>query len=108
MTLPDTRVMDDPEGYKLSKAEVAATQGKTPPASTSIELSLAKSAKKARSKSYEGKGTMTVSLPDDWSAYSDPSFVRDITEVLLLPADRKRLNEIGPVQSAEWSLAHAY
>ena len=42
------------------------------------------------------------------SAYSDPSFVNDVTEGLLLPADQKRLNEIGPVKTTEWSLAHAY
>ena len=64
--------------------------------------------KKARSKSHEGEGTMTVSLPADGSAYFDPSSVKDVTEGLLLLADRKRLNEIGPVYSAEWSLAHAY
>ena len=51
---------------------------------------------------------MTVSLPADGSAYSDPSFVKDVTEALLLLADRKRLNEIWPVQSTEWSLAYAY
>ena len=34
--------------------------------------------------------------------------MKDVTEGLLLPADRKRLNEIGPVKTTEWSLAHAY
>ena len=51
---------------------------------------------------------MTVPLPTDGSVYSNPSFVKDVTEALLLSTDRKRLNEIGPVRSAEWSLAHAY
>ena len=51
---------------------------------------------------------MVVPMPSDGSIYSDPSFVKDATEALLLPTNRKRLAEIGPVQSAEWSLAHAY
>ena len=51
---------------------------------------------------------MAVPMTSDGSSYSDPSFVKDATEALLLPADRKRLAEIGPVQSTEWSLAHAY
>ena len=42
-----------------------------------------------------------VTLLVDGSMYSDPSFVKDVTEGLLPPADRKRLNEIGPVKSAE-------
>ena len=53
--LLDTRVMDDPEAYKLSKAKAtstpAATQDGTPPASTFVEPSPAKFAKKVRSKS---------------------------------------------------------
>ena len=80
---------------------VTVTQVAIAPTTTSIELSPAKFAKKARSKSYEVEGIVTVSLPTDGSAYSDPSFVKDVTEALLLPADRKRLNEIGPVQSTE-------
>ena len=67
-----------------------------------------KSAKKAKGKSLEGGGTVTVHMPSDGSAYSDPSFVKDGTEALLLPVDRKRLAEIGLVQSAGWSLAHVY
>ena len=51
---------------------------------------------------------MVVTLPAKGFVYSDPSFVKDVTEGFLLPADRKRLNEIGPVKTAEWSLAHAY
>ena len=34
--------------------------------------------------------------------------MKDVIEGLLLPVDRKRLNEIGPVKSAEWSMTHAY
>ena len=100
LTLPDTRVMDDPEGYKLSKAEAAstlATQVGTPLASASIEPSPAKAAKKARSKSSEGEGTLIVTLPTDESTYYDPSFVKDLSDALLLPADHKRLTDIGPV-----------
>ena len=51
---------------------------------------------------------MVVTLLAKGSTYSDPSFVKDVTEGLILPADRKRLNEIGPVKTTEWSLAHAY
>ena len=67
----------------------------------SVDPSLSKSAKKARSKLSEGEGLMTVTLPAKGSVYLDPSFMKDVTEALLLPADRKRLNEIGPVKSAE-------
>ena len=49
-----------------------------------------------------------MTLPAEGSAYSDPSFVNEVTEGLLLAADRRRLSEIGPVKAAEWSLAHAY
>ena len=79
----DTRVIDDHERYKLSKAKATATQVGTPPAFASIDLSPDKSGKKARSKSCEDEGTMTISLPADGSTYSDPSFVKDMTEVLL-------------------------
>ena len=51
---------------------------------------------------------MVVPMPSDGSAYSDPSFVKEVTKELLLPADRKRLSEIGPMELAEWSYAHAY
>ena len=92
----------------MSKVEIAATQARTPLVSASVEPSSTKSAKKARSKSSEGGGSLTVTLPAEGCAYSDPSFVKDVTDALLLPADCKRLNEIGPMQSAEWSLAHCY
>lgn len=67
-----------------------------------------KFAKQAKGKSTEGEDIVVVSMPSDGSAYSDPSFVKVVTKALLLLADQKRLDEIGPVQSAEWSLAHAY
>ena len=67
-----------------------------------------KSAKKAKGKSSEGGDSVVVPMPSDGFAYSDPSFVKDTTEALLLPADRKRLTEIGPVQSTKWSCAYAY
>ena len=51
---------------------------------------------------------VVVTLLAKGSAYSNPSFVKDVTKGLLLPANQKRLNEIGPVKTAKWSLAHAY
>ena len=111
LALPDTRVMDDLEGYKLSKAEAASaptTKAGTPPASASVEPSPAKATKKERSNSSESARTLTITLHADGFTYSNPSFVKDMSELLLLSADRKRLNDIGLVQSPEWSLAHAY
>lgn len=93
--------MDDPQGYKLSKAEIAATQAGMIPLSTSIEPSPAKSAKKAWLKSSKGEGPLTVTFLAEGFTYSDPSFVKDMTDALILQADHKRLNEIGLVQSAE-------
>ena len=106
--LPDTRVIDNPKGYMQSKAKVAATETGTPPVSTSVEPSLAKSTKKVKSQSSEDEGKVVVTLPTKASEYSNPSFVKDVTEGLLMPADRKMLNEIGPVKTTERSLAHAY
>ncbi|KAL5550064.1 hypothetical protein UlMin_000240 [Ulmus minor] len=106
--LVDTRVVDDPEAYKQSKAAASAAQEGTNAASGSIEPSPAKSAKKAKTKSSEEEGKVLVAFPAKGSAYSDPSFVNEVTEGMLLPADRKRLTEIGPVKTTEWSLAHAY
>ena len=54
--LPNTRVMDDLEGYRQNKAEAAGTQTGTALVSTCIEPSLAKSAKKAKSRSSEDGG----------------------------------------------------
>ena len=79
-----------------------------PPVSGSVEPTATKPAKKAKTKSSEADGKVLVSFPTEGSAYSDPSFVNEVTEGMLLPADRKRLTEIGTVKTAEWSLAHAY
>ena len=77
----------------MSKVEAAstpaATQAGTPPTSTSIELSPAKSTKRVRSRSSDGEGTMTVTLLTNGSAYSNPFFVKDVTEPLLLLVDRR-------------------
>ena len=76
--------------------------------SGSVELSPTKLAKKAETKSSEDEGKLLVAFPAEGSAYSDPSFVNEVTDSMLLPADRRRLNEIGPVKTTEWSLTHAY
>ena len=104
----DTRVIDDPEGYKQSKAGASAAQTRTPLVSTSVEPSLVKSAKKAKSQSTKDEGKVVVTLPAEGSAYSDPLFVKEVIEGLLLPADWTRLNEIGPMKTVEQSLAHTY
>ena len=103
----DTRVVDDPEGYRQSKIEAASV---TAGAHTTVspDPSPARSTKRVKSKSSEGKGTLTISLPADGSAYSDPSFFKELSETLLLPADSKRLVDIGSVQSVEWSMEHLY
>ena len=79
-----------------------------PPMSVSVEPSPVKSAKKAKSRSFEDEGKVVVTLLAEGSAYSDPSFVKEVIEGLLLPADWRRLNEIRPVKTAKWSLTHAY
>ncbi|KAL5563464.1 hypothetical protein UlMin_033211 [Ulmus minor] len=107
VVLADTRVVDDPEAYKLSKAEAASAAIGKSQSIGSGEPSPGK-AKKAKGKSTEGGDSVVVPMPSGGSVYSDPSFVKDATEALLMPADRKRLSEIGPVQAAEWSCAHAY
>ena len=76
--------------------------------SGSVEPSPAKSAKKAKTKYSKDEGKLLVAFPAEGSAYSDPSFVNEVTDCMLLPADRRRLNEIGPVKTTKWSLAHAY
>ena len=105
------RVVDDPVAYKLSKAEAASapseTQAGTPLASASTEPSSAKTARK-RSKSSESNGTVMVTLPADGFVYLDPSFFRVVADTLLLPADHKRLTDIGLVESVEWNMAHLY
>ncbi|KAL5582334.1 hypothetical protein UlMin_014776 [Ulmus minor] len=107
VVLADTRVVDDPEAYKLSKAEAASAAVGKSQSTGSGEPSPGK-AKKAKGKSTEGGDSVVVPMPSGRSVYSDPSFVKDATKALLLPADRKRLSEIGPVQAAEWSCTHAY
>ena len=89
-------------------AEAASVVAAGAHVTISPDPSPAKSVKRVKSKSSEGEGTLTISLPADGSAYSDPSFVKELSETLLLPADRKRLVDIGPVQSVEWSMAHLY
>ena len=93
----DTRVVDDPEGYKQSKIEAASIAAAGAHVTISPDPSPAKSAKRAKSKSSEGEGTLTISLPADGSAYSDPSFVKELSETLLLHTDHKRLVDIGHV-----------
>ncbi|KAL5544751.1 hypothetical protein UlMin_008535 [Ulmus minor] len=97
--LPNTRVVNNPEAYKQSKAATSATQIGMPPVSGSVEPSLAKSAKKAKTKSSKDEGKLLVAFPAEGFAYSDPSFVNEVTDCMLLPRDRRRLNEIGPVKT---------
>ena len=103
---------------KLSAAKVSsiplaspipfASPAGTPPAVAPNVSSPAKSLRKTMSKLSESEGMVVVPFPANGSAYSDPSFVRDVADTLLLPADHKRLTDIGLVQSAEWSMAHIY
>ena len=67
--LPNTRVVDDPEAYKQSKALASATQTGTPPVSTSIKPSPVRSAKKAKSRSSEDEGKTVVNFPAKGSIY---------------------------------------
>ena len=94
-TLPNTRVMDDQAVAKMSTAEAASSlsmaPARTPPAFVSADSSSARYLRKTRSKSTKSEGMLTVSLPADGSTYLDPSFVKEVSEALLLPADRKRL-----------------
>ena len=66
--------------------------------SASVESSPAKLAKKAKTRSSEDEGKIVVTLPTEGS----PLFVNEVTEGLLLLAERRRLNEIGPVKTVEW------
>ena len=108
VALPDTRVVDDPEAYKQSRAEAVSTLAGKSQGAAFTEPSPVKYAKKAKGKSSEGGDSVVVPMPSDGSAYFDPSFVKETTEALFLPANRKRLTEIGPVQSAEWKCALTY
>ena len=72
--LPDSLVVDDPKSYRMKKVETALIQAGTPLVSASVEPSPARSTKKALSKSSEGDRVLTMNLPTEGSAYSDPSF----------------------------------
>ena len=61
--LPDTRVVDDPEAYKQSKAGASAVQTGIPLVSTSIEPSSAKLAKKVKTRLSEDEGKIVVAFP---------------------------------------------
>ena len=65
----------------------------------STEPSLAKSSRKDRLKLREAERVLSVELPEEGSVYLGPSFMCDVANSLLLPADRRRLTDIGPVQS---------
>ena len=58
--------------------------------------------------SIEIEGFVNASLLLDGSTYSNPSFVKGVADSFLLLADCKRFTDIGPIQTAEWSLAHIY
>ena len=94
MALPDTRVVDDPEAYKQSRAEAVSTLVGKSQGAASAKPSPVKSAKKAKGKSSEGGDSVVVPMPSNESTYFDPSFVKEATEALLLPADRKRLTDL--------------
>ena len=100
-----TRVVDDLAATKISVAKAASapstTPVGTPQISASVDSSRAKPSRKIRSKLTESEGMLVVSLPDDGFAYSDPSFMKEVSTTLLLPANHKRLTDIRPIQSAE-------
>ena len=66
-------------------------------ARASIEPSPAKSLRKTMSRSSETEGILNVPLPAERSTYSDPSFVREVADTLLLCADHRRLIKIRPI-----------
>ena len=74
--------------------------------STSVELSPAKSTKKVKSWSSEDERKVVVTLPAKGSTYSDPSFVKNVTEGLLLPIDWKGSMKLGlsRLPSGAWSM----
>ena len=51
---------------------MSAAQTGMPPVSASVEPSLAKSAKKVKTRSSEEEGKIVVAFPAEGSAYSDP------------------------------------
>ena len=112
VTLLNIVVVDDYLAMKSSMTNpsivLAVTPTGTPLAGALAKSSLALSSRSARSKSSESERMLNFSLSSDESAYLDPSFVKEVIDVLLLPADHKTLTSIGPIQSAERSLAHIY
>ena len=68
---------------------MAVNQAGMPLVYAFVEPSPARYTKKAQPKSSEGEGALTMTLSTEGSAYSDPSFVRDVTDALILPADCK-------------------
>ena len=66
----------------------------------------AKSSRKT--KPDESQNVVFVHLPLDGSAYSDSLFIKGVADDLFLLVDHRRFTDIGPVQTAEWGLAHAY
>lgn len=53
---------------------------------------------------------MNVPIPSDRSAYSDPSFVKGVSNTLFLLANHKRLAEIGQskLPSGAWPIFTRY
>ena len=110
--LPNTLVVDDRAVMKSSVAEASAIPTAAPTGTSSTgaftESSSVKSSRRTRSRSSKIEGIMNVPLPVDGSTYSDPSFIIEVADTLLLLANCKKLTDIGLVQSAEWSMAHIY
>ena len=89
--MPNTYVVDDRPTAKSSAAEASvvahvAASTRAPHAGASIKPSSAKSSRMTRSRSSETEGIVNVPLLADRSAYSDPSFVKEVDDALLLPA----------------------
>ena len=75
--------------------------------SASVEPSPAKSSAK-KVKTSEEDGFVNLAFPFDESAYSDPCFIPTAADTLLLPANHRRLNDIGPIQATKWGIIHQY
>ena len=63
MALPDTRVIDDPEAYKQSRAEAVLTMAGKSQGVASAEPFPMKSARKAKGKSSEGGDSVVMPMP---------------------------------------------
>ena len=61
----------------------------------SVEPSPAKSSRKTQLS--EAEGFVTMNLPLDKYAYSDPSFIKGVAETFLLAADCKRFANISSI-----------